>query len=156
MFTNARTAIRNEMENPTILGSLLLGTVATLISFALVDVAYSYAVQELVPAQVLRAGMRFGLPSSNWMFVLVCLAAGSTAFNTRLWVLPLIASLFFFGVSLPFYTVEGAISKYRSIIEFNMELALVALVLNFILAVLWIHESKLKSSADNPDMRTTA
>ena len=150
MFTNARTAIRNEMENPTLLGSLILGTLATLISFALVDVAYSYAVQELVPAQVLRAGMRFGLPSSNWMFVLVCLAAGSTAFKTRLWVLPLIASLLFFGVTLPFYAVTGAISNYRSIIELDMELTLVALVLNFMLAVLWIHESKLKSLTCNP------
>ena len=79
-----------------------------------------------------------------------------TAIRTKKWVLPLGAGFFAYAVILPMYAVEGPITQFLWLIDFHIELLGVALILNMLIAVFWIRESKRVRSDSNPVLRMVA
>ena len=141
ILNGPRRLLRREMEAPTVWGALILGMLATLISFAVVDQIFASAVNESMSLEP-RLRFQFNMPSHNLTFDWVCLAAATTAVYFRQWILPFVAGLCGYAFVLPMYGGSGAITQYMSLIFLHIDLLGVALVLNMFLAVMWIRESK--------------
>jgi hypothetical protein len=156
MFSDARLEVRRELERATLFGSLIVALLATLGSFAVVNTIFSYIVRVAFSGRDSRNLPHFSLPSGNWVFVLICIVSSMTAIRTKKWVLPLGAGFFAYAVILPMYAVEGPITRFLWLIDFHIELLGVALILNMLIAVFWIRESKRVRSDSNPILRMVA
>jgi len=142
MLREARMVVRREQETPTVLGTLIVGLLATLFSFAIVDGAFFWVLREVFSDPNSRSRISFTMPSHNLIFDLICFFVGVTVIGTKKWVLPLAAGLVGFAIILPMYGGSGPVTNFMSLIELHLELLGVALLLNLLFAVLWIRQTK--------------
>ena len=145
MGKQVRSLVQRELETPTIWGSLLVGVITTLISLAVVDGIFSLAIHESFSILDSRSVPHFKSPSHFLNFDVINFLVAVTAVGTRKWILPLLGGLFGCAVILPMYATTGSITEFmplEHVISLHMELLAVAVVLNVILAAIWIRESK--------------
>jgi len=142
MLRKARSVVQRELKTATFWGSLIVGLLATLVSFAIVDGLFFFAVREVLSIHNSPHTPNFNLPSHNWVFVLICFSVGVTAIGTKKWVLPLVAGLLGYAFIIPEYGGSGPITAFMPLIILHIELLGVAVVLNLLLAIIWIRKSK--------------